>query len=186
MARRLSTAVAAICLVLIVPIVLMWTRSYRQWDILGSLQTIPSGQMQFNTVESVKGRIMIGAVRNAPRNFPRWPQDGRLLHTRDASTVTFYERTRLERMGFDFKRFTSRRTGAGEWHLTIPWWFITLLDSAIAGLALAYRLRRKKLHGSGACRACGYDLRATPDRCPECGTAVGPRFVRGGRDKSSR
>ena len=50
----------------------------------------------------------------------------------------------------------------------IPFWLPCMLS--LVPPALWYRRRREPLEGH--CRKCGYDLRATPDRCPECGTPV--------------
>jgi len=41
-------------------------------------------------------------------------------------------------------------------------------------LEVAMRRRRMRLSRDGACPGCGYDLRATPSRCPECGMSFQP------------
>ena len=56
---------------------------------------------------------------------------------------------------------------------------LAVMGGLLAGLALSVwgglllitdRSRRHK----SRCAICGYDLRASPDRCPECGTAQAP------------
>jgi hypothetical protein len=56
------------------------------------------------------------------------------------------------------------------------WWFpLALLTPGLFGVIGVVRLIRAERafvirRQEGLCVNCGYDMRGTPDRCPECGT----------------
>src|SRR5205807_10176516 len=54
--------------------------------------------------------------------------------------------------------------------LVMPYWFLTLAATA---WPLMWLVRRRPwVRPEGLCRQCGYDLRASTERCPECGTSI--------------
>jgi hypothetical protein len=57
--------------------------------------------------------------------------------------------------------------------IVLPYWAICLVGAAPIVVKVLLMRRRRRLADTLHCRACGYDLRATPQRCPECG-AVPP------------
>ena len=61
------------------------------------------------------------------------------------------------------------------WAVAVPYWSIFLLGSVLP-LRMGYlRYRRYQRRRELRCVTCGYDMRATPARCPECGMEGGMR-----------
>jgi len=56
--------------------------------------------------------------------------------------------------------------------VSVPHWLVCVMAAVLPSMwfVRAYRAARRK--GEGLCPTCGYDVRATPERCPECGNLV--------------
>ncbi len=83
--------------------------------------------------------------------------------------------------GFNFSRGSNQSPSTGEWELrttgvffTIPYWFIVSLCSLGPLLQSVRSIQCAHARDGQQCAVCGYDLRATPERCPECGSVPKP------------
>jgi hypothetical protein len=56
--------------------------------------------------------------------------------------------------------------------VSIPIFWFAILGAALCLIKTGVITRNR--HDPGHCSQCDYDLRATPERCPECGTVVCP------------
>ena len=61
--------------------------------------------------------------------------------------------------------------------------FLSALPPVFWLLAVRRSLRARRRAKHGFCPICGYDLRASKDRCPECGMAIPRGKDEGGRMK---
>jgi hypothetical protein len=65
-----------------------------------------------------------------------------------------------DNFAFDFRR---------NYFVIIPYWAVVLATAIPPALILPRKVRGQSRRRRGRCVCCGYNLGATPDRCPECG-----------------
>ena len=88
--------------------------------------------------------------------------------------------TGLHVVGSGFYLFADQRRGAPAPWLFVPYWSILVLTALLSATTVRpiargiARLRGRMRVAAGRCATCGYDLRGTPNRCPECGSVSPP------------
>jgi hypothetical protein len=177
MIRRLFTITSAISTLILLAAVTMWVRgiqrdfqidwAFRNQD--GWLDSAPGGlrlgAVQLHTAVPVAGDSEPGWIHVSEKRWCGLEENALKLPglkvcrgNRDRGTLIMGGLAPIHFWGDRF------------WDIQVQWWALALLASVLpAGWIRFIWLRRARAR-EGCCAHCGYDLRASKGRCPECGT----------------
>jgi hypothetical protein len=201
MKRRLLNLVTVLSLLLCVAACVLWVRSYSVQDsvLWVCSPDTADGSVDLRTyaVVTVRGGVGFGRERNnytaamlrddgfEPGTFRKRvlkPAKWTVAPTHryvsiDFESTTPYSTSRMMRWAGPWPAFEAQwkkqplqQFDVSAQRLAIPYWLAAVVTAVLPVARAARRLWRTPLPGH--CRRCGYDLRATPGRCPECGSGV--------------
>ncbi|HEX3356563.1 MAG TPA: hypothetical protein VHS31_06230 [Tepidisphaeraceae bacterium] len=154
MRRRLFNFAVIVLLLLCVSAATFWVRSYRKLNSLSDYDHI-----------------------NFTHQDPQWwiiSYPGKAVLCRQAGRDwNGHDLPRVHFLGIGFGG-TRGKTGDLLWNLELPYWFLCATTVAVPLIWARWRWRqgkKRRRQERGECPNCGYDLRATPERCPECGSS---------------
>jgi hypothetical protein len=198
--RRRSRGIGLVfCSVLLLAIVGYWIRGYWYCDTIGGAWgftppppgvQMPAGRHWYVGVSSSYGQIRTYVTRMD------CPEPGGSRCSFDTGTIpaarggrwsasgTFGLVWRMHLLGFAVQKDLWSVGGPGsglslteinDWTVVLPFWLVSMIGALplvllVRGLRRDRRMRRRQR--LGLCLRCGYDLRASAERCPECGTAI--------------
>lgn len=196
---RVAWAGGVACALALLAVLFMWVRSYDYFDGWESRtgSSGPHGDRYVNQlIVSSQGAVSLNRITQARvgdavsagwketenRTGWRWFGGGIAAGRQWAPSIRpYYFPYRapdgfITWLGFGFRTKTidSGPVRHRQVSVMFPYWLVATLLAVWPGALLFALSRRRSRSTVGLCANCGYDLRASPDRCPECGTAVAP------------
>ena len=184
MRRRFFTILSALSLLLCAATCAIWVRSYIVRDYVSlserTASTTAAGgeELYAYSLISMRGCVRFFRRKGVGPNYPQsaidinyphglgqkwgWEHTDKPQPMIDSLSPSF-----SQRLGFDFD-LPSQWENIGV--VILPYWLLTILFAGIPAHWLFRKRRQFRRLKVGCCASCDYDLRATPDRCPECGT----------------
>lgn len=164
MRRHLFTALSILSLVLGGATAVLWVRSY----IYSHLLVIDLSPRVNITFASGNGGFYAhlwisrdaGRMRSFHVVYPSRPEE--YAGVRKPTEAV------LNRFGFVADHWSNQDMKHAIW-IAVPGWFVVAVILVLPLVSFSRRLRGRRRQQRRQCINCGYDLRATPDRCPECG-----------------
>jgi hypothetical protein len=192
--RRVLNLVTALSLLLCVAVCALWVRGYFVADALSWRRLSTEGMDVSQWVGSAHSGLGTIAVAAVTRTEPLAVGAGSAVPVQKPKR--FYWLTRrpplrpaapAELRGFrspvldvvaGSPALSPGVSRSSAWSVSAPCW-VPALALAVPPAVWAARFPRRRLQSRrrrlGLCPSCGYDLRATPGRCPECGTVSSGR-----------
>ena len=164
MIGRLFTVASVLSLLLCIGVVPLWLRSYWRHDYAGVRV-----RSSLVAVQSNMGHVALVRI-TAHAGEPR--RNWQLVRGSETASFNFiWDTSGGEQFSHGREEFLSPRGRTVLECWTTPYWLWAVL-TFILPAAMVIRRRAHPHDDPQRCRRCGYDLRASADRCPECGTPI--------------
>jgi hypothetical protein len=186
MLRHLFTLCLIMSLLLCVAIAVLWAHSYKASDVFGYVHPqwslgvgSTNGHMMLSWTPAYAGpgalQFPNGFVWNI---FPAIPDENDPLnytsHDRFARWGVAYDRNHVQTNRRADGKVTAYNTGH---RIFVPHWIVLVPPMILLAIGMRRLIWQRHASKAGLCFACGYDLRASPGRCSECGTLPATRVI---------
>ncbi len=172
--RRILTLAVTASLLLCIATLALWVVSYFRLDCTRHIHHADGTRIGW-MIQSLDGRIELLRFRDPPTGEDAgWSHYSVPVGHWLMPELSIYATRRRAIASpdaplFGFGVVAHKSYNSASRGMSFPNWFLVVCCAILPASRILAVMRSRRRHRSGRCTDCGYDLRATPARCPECG-----------------